>query len=388
MINDLMQTFSVGAAQVVLINTFFYWPYMFMQLPVGMIVDRYGAQKMILTMTLLFSISCFIFGGTDQFWLSCFSRFLMGFSASFAFVSTLKMANLWLPSHRFGLVTGITQSMGMLGAACGGGPAAWMIERIGWQKTVIAMGFVLFGLVLLMRMLVYLASDISESKIAHPDFQKTYQGFQQVMRNPETWWNGLVGGCLFGPTLALGEFWGVECLKNVHQISQQQAASAISMLFIGWGIGGPCMGAFSDFIGRRKPLLFTGLFASVILLLTMLFVPLSYQMLCVVVVAYGFFNSTLVVSYAVAGEINHLSVTGISLAFSNLASVVVGAAILQPLIGIILTWQYNGIMLHGVPYFSGQMYQNAMLIMPVILLIGLFAGFRLTETFCRRSSKT
>src|SRR3989338_3340653 len=115
MANQLMQEFHVYALGLGALSAFFYYPYIVMQVPVGMLVDRFGPRRLLTVMVLMCALSNFIFGIAHNIWMADLGRFLMGFSSAFAFVSCLKLATSWFYPIRFPLLAGITQALGMVG---------------------------------------------------------------------------------------------------------------------------------------------------------------------------------------------------------------------------------------------------------------------------------
>ena len=121
-------------------------------------------------------------------------------------------------------------------------------------------------------------------------------------------------------------------------------------LFIGWAIGGPVTGWISDRIKRRKIVLILSAFLSLLFAGIALLVPhlLSLTLLFSLLFLYGLANTGVATAYAVASEINPLRVAGTSVAFANMASVLIGAGF-QPLIGWLLENNWGGAMENGFP---------------------------------------
>ncbi|MDF2530171.1 MAG: major facilitator family transporter, partial [Gammaproteobacteria bacterium] len=128
---ELMATFHVDAFALGGLSGFFYYAYISMQVPVGILVDRFGSRRLLTGATLLCAISCLVFASMHTIQLGFLSRFLMGLGASFAFVGTLKLISLWFPPTRFALLAGTTQALGMLGAVIGDAPMAMIFNHFG-----------------------------------------------------------------------------------------------------------------------------------------------------------------------------------------------------------------------------------------------------------------
>jgi MFS family permease len=121
---QLMQFFHANGETVGLFSGFFYYAYIGMQIPVGILVDKFGPKWLLVMASILCTLSTMMFAQTSHITMGFLSRFLMGFGASFAFVGTLKLISLWFKAERFAFLAGLTQAMGMVGATVGLGAMA------------------------------------------------------------------------------------------------------------------------------------------------------------------------------------------------------------------------------------------------------------------------
>ena len=130
----LIQDFHTNALGVGTLSGLYYYPYIFMQLPVGALVDRYGSHRLLTLMTALCALACVMFAQASTLWLAGLARMLIGFATAFAFVGALKLVTLWFPIEKFALLAGCTQALGMLGGAIGEAPMSYVVRELGWQQ--------------------------------------------------------------------------------------------------------------------------------------------------------------------------------------------------------------------------------------------------------------
>jgi sugar phosphate permease len=384
MTTDLMRAFNVTAGSLGALSAMFYYAYVGMQLPVGALVDRFGPQKLLTIMSVICGVGCLFFAYSGSLSIASLARFMMGFAAAFAFVGALKLAKVWFPASRFGLMAGATQALGMLGAAMGEGPVSVLVKKTGWQHAMLLIGIVLIILAVLIFLIVRDKPKYAKERKQEPHYnlnQSLWQGLWQVLQSKQTWINGCVVGFLYAPTAAFAELWGPSYLHRVYAISPEVAASAISVMFIGWGISSPMVGWVSDKIKRRKPVLlgsaiFSGVFMSLVLYVPSMPVALMF----VLVFLYGVSNVGVATSYAVASEICPKSLSGTSMSFANMASVIIGA-FFQPIIGWLLDLGWNGKMLHGAPWYSATDYRMAMLALPACFIVSIIFVLFLKESY-------
>lgn len=386
MIPDLMTTFQANALAIGTMSAFFYFAYIPMQLPVGILVDKFGPHRVLTSMAIICGLACLLFGTSQNVFLAQTSRFTMGFSAAFAFVGTLKLASSWFDSKRFGLLAGMTQALGMLGALIGQAPTAMSVNYMGWRSTMYIMGFAIIVLGLLIAIFV---RDTPSRRTPKSDDQATHgvlKGLSLVIKNPHSWINAAYIGFLYAPTAAFAELWGDNFLEQGRHFSMPMAASAIGMIFIGWAMGGPLCGFISDKLKRRKPFMIASPICSMLFMTSLIYLPsLSIFSVFTLLFLYGLTNTGVVLSYAVASEINPKSINGTSIAFANMASVLIGACF-QPIIGWILDDLWRGTAERGVATFTIQEYHWALLALPICSIISLLFSFYLKETRCKNIS--
>lgn len=386
MVPELMGAFHINATSLGAFSALFYYAYVGMQLPVGTLMDKFGPHRLLTVTAMLCAIGCFLFAATESLWVAKIGRFMTGFGAAFAFIGTLKLATLWFSPYRFGLLAGATQALGMLGAAFGQGPTSLLVIHLGWRQTLWLIGGILLILAVLIGIFVR-----DREKSNNPNRSSTqakpeahlWPSLIVVFKNPQTWLVAVFAGLLYAPTAAFAEFWGTTYLVNVYGLKTEIAATGISAIFLGWAVGGPIAGWISDRIQRRKPIM---MLSGVFCLITMsmiLFIPkLPLVALFALLFIYGVCNIAVATAYAVSCEINPRRVSGTSMAFTNMASVLVGSAF-HPLIGKLLDMRWDGVMVEGARVFSVSAYQQAMVLLPLCFVLCIIICLFIKETHCK-----
>ncbi len=384
MVPELMRDFQVTAFALGALSAFFYYPYIAMQVPVGMMVDRYGPHRLLTSTAIVCAGGCLLFAFANNLATAQLGRMLMGFGAAFAFVGALKLATNWFPPERFGLLAGLTQALGMLGAFVGQAPMAWSVAQFGWRHTLVIVAISFLFLALLIGLIVR-DKPQGDKKLKQPQIIHTslLHGLKQVLQNPQSWWNAIYAGLVYAPTAAFAELWGVSFLVNAYGIDTRTAALGIGLIFIGWGIGGPLIGWFSDRILRRKPIMYASALIGCLIMGTILYIPnLPIPLLFALLFGYGVSNTGVATAYAVSAEINPRPIAGTSMAFANMASVIIGA-IFQPIIGWLLD-KHAGVTAQVVhPVYQADDFRYALVLLPVCMLLGVFFAKLVKETHCR-----
>jgi sugar phosphate permease len=376
MADQIMHHFNADTIALGSLSSFFYIGYITMQIPAGILVDRFSTRFLLGGSTLICGLSALAFAYSDLIVQAEVARFITGVTAAFGFVGALKIAKLWFPPEKIGFLSGGTQALGMLGAAIGEGQIAAVSEKLGWHTTMLWIS----GIVILLGVALLLIVRDKKQTVAQ-QHSPILQSLIIVLKNPLSWLNALIAGTLYAPIAAFGELWGPSYIHKIYNLPLTTSAGAVSFIFIGWAIGSPIAGAISDKIGRRRPVIIASAALSFVFLCAVLYLPnLSTTMLYILLFLFGISNVGVAINYAVAIEINSAQVAGTSVAFANMASILIGAA-LQPIIGALLVHGKNA---SGSQLYSAADFHSAMLVLPACSGICFLASLLLPETFPKK----
>ncbi len=374
--------FRINEAGFGILTASFYIPYILMQIPVGLTVDRLSIRWLLTVMSLVTALGCCIFGLADGLFTASVGRMLIGFSAAFAFICSLRLATSWFPPAMLGLLAGLTQALGMLGAAAGEAPVSFLVALVGWRHTMLVIAFIFIALSGLLYQFVRDKPSQHRREFPVNNHVSILQSLKIVLSNRQTWINAFYAGFLFGPTAVIGEAIGPAYLQFGRGLGAHAAAFAIGLIFIGWGISGPISGWLSDRIGRRKPLMIGSALFGVVFTTLLVFSPyLSQTTAYLLLFAFGVTNTGVAIAYAVSTELHPRNVVGTSIAFTNMASIFVGAS-LQPLVGYLVD-SVAGSRAYNVDLLLLSDFQVGLQILPLCSLMALFLAFGVKETYCK-----
>ena len=385
MIDEMMRDLHVGAVGIGFISAFFFYGYTPFQLPAGLLFDRYGPRILITLMIIVCALGALIFGLTSSIAMACAGRFLMGVGAAFSFIGALLLVSRWFPAHYFVVITGLIQLMSSIGAIVGGVPLAKITGFLGWRHTMVWVSTAGFVLALLFWMMV---RDGPKGFIDSPRTQRLgrdeWRRLKLVLSNPQTWWIGLYSFSSWAPIVAFAGLWGVPFLMQLYQVNTAKASTLCALIWLGIGVGCPLVGWWSEYIGRRVlPLAFCNLLGMIVLVLLIYCPDLPWSGVLILCFLFGLASSGQSVSFALVKDNNKSEVVGTAIGFNNMA-VVIGGALFQPLIGILLSLQWHAEKINNVPFYSVAEYQVAMCVLPLIYFLGfVLCQTVLKETRCR-----
>ena len=377
MFDHLMRDFALSGAAFGGLAVSYFYTYAAIQVPVGLLVDRVGPRLLLTVAAAVCALGSALFGLADNLTLAYLGRLLLGAGTGVAFISTLMLANRWLPPERFALVSGLTMTMGMLGAIGGQAPLGVLVETIGWRSAL----YIGAGAAVALGALIWIVGHRPAPTASAPTHRVPpfHIALAALARDRQVWLAAWFCTTLSAPMLAFAALWGVPYLVQVHGFGRAPAGLAISMMPLGLGLGAPFVGWLSDRVGARRPFVLASPILLLALWLVVLYVPVPDRALYGLFLTVGLINGVLTLPYAIGVEIAPPEMRGAVTGIINLAPML-GAVALQPAIGLFLDWQWSGAMVDGVRVYTEAAYTNALLIFPALMALTFVAMLFLDES--------
>lgn len=389
---ELMDTFKLTAAALGNLSAFYFYSYVAMQVPTGILADTWGPRRLLAVGALVCGVGTLLFGLAPTIFWANLGRLLIGGSVAVAFVGMLKLANHWLAPRQFALASGLALCVGVIGAVFAGVPLQLFVAEYGWRPIMLVSAVLPFGICVAIWLIVrddpqekgytsYAYIPVSGSRQPGPGI---VAGIREVFRYRNTWLLCLIPGGIVGCVLTFSGLWGVPFLTSHYSLPETQAAAASTALMVAWAVGGPILGGLSDRIGRRKPLYVTGCALVVLGWSVIIFVPqLPIPVLILLLVGAGFASGCMVISFAFIKESVPPRLAGTASGLCNMG-VMLGPMLLQPAIGWVLDQRWQGQMVEGIRVYSLEAYQLGFSLMVAWAGLSFVLILFTKETYCRQ----
>lgn len=344
--------FNIGATSLGLLSSAYFYPYAFIQIPVGLMVDKFGPRKIVAFFLLLTGTAAILFGSSPSFQVALWARALVGLGAGCVYIPALKMLASWYRKREFASLTGVMIAAGNFGALAAAAPLAWLVRQTSWRESFYIMG----AFTVVVAVVDYLVIRNHPKDMGFPTVDEIdgivpttgssertiglLEGLQMTLAKKEFWpvtiWSIFISGAIFG----FQGLWGGPFLMDVYKLSKVQVGSILSMISLGVILCAPIAGILSDrvFHSRRKPLLFGST------LFMLVWVPLAFftgslppQSLYPLMLAFGFFFGFFVTSFAQVKELFPLEISGTVTSTYNVFGFV-GGAVYQVIMGKIIAY--------------------------------------------------
>lgn len=387
---ELATEFGLTAAALGNLSAFYFYSYVAVQIPTGVLVDRYGPRRILTTGAVVAALGGMLFAGAETLALVQLGRLLVGASVGVAFVAMMKLSTHWFHHSRFATIAGVALGTGLVGAISAGAPLRWLADAYGWRAVLLALAAVTGALAVAIWTVVrddpedrHYASFLPRS--AHREPQRSMAaGLARVLRVRNVWLVFFVNGGLTVPLLTFAGLWGVPFLTTHYGYSTAAAAAYCSVMLLAWGIGGPVIGALSDRYGRRKPLYVAGTVVMALGCGVLFAVPGLPAFLLVTLLAItGFASGAIMIGFAYAKESAPAPLAGTTGGVSNMGNML-GGMVMQPAVGWVLDRMWQGEAVGGAPTYHFGAYRAAFALMLAWLVIAIVLAALTRETYCRQ----
>ena len=392
MTSELMHDFHISATGLGNLSAFYFYSYVAMQIPTGILADRWGPRRLLAMGALIAGGGTLLFALSTQILWASVGRLLIGGSVAVAFVGLLKLTSNWFPVRFYSMATGMALLVGIVGAVFAGPPLRLLMNLYSWRSIMFVSAIITF---LMGLSIWFFVRDLPHEK-GYKDLHDTgmhskenrHTGIVKGIGTVFTYANVvllfIIPGGIVGCVLTFSGLWGVPFLTHHHNLSPEQAAALSSTLLVAWAVGGPFFGWLSDRLGYRKPIYIAGALMTVLGWLGIVFLnPLTIGMLTLLLVITGFFSGCMIISFAFGKESVPQHLSGTVSGVINMG-VMMGPTIMQPTVGWILDRTWAGSVAGGIRIYSLHSFQSGFSLMIGWAALSFILLFFTRETHCRQ----
>ncbi|KTD71011.1 MULTISPECIES: MFS transporter [Legionella] len=377
---NIMQDYQIQADKMAWLSSIYYLSNVLFLFVAGMVLDRFSIKNTLLVAMSLCVASTFLLAYSHSFYMALLCRFITGIGSAFCFLGPVRLASHWFPPKRMALVTGAIVTMAMAGGMLAQYPLTQLVILVGWRQAVQNVGILGFVMLVLMFFWIKERPKNAIKPVAQPinviaAAKKAYFNTQYI--------RAAFYASLMNMAIAVfGAMMGTLYLVERLDINSAQASMVNGMLFLGAIIGSPLVGWISDKMGLRIMPMKMGVIASLLTLLAVLYLPVSYSVMAFLFFLLGFFTSAQVISYALVAESSPPAMTATAVSVISILTQG-GYIVYQNLFSYLLTNHGGMHMVDGTPVYLLSAYQYAAIILPIGLLIAFLMLFGLKETHCQ-----
>jgi MFS family permease len=212
-----------------------------MQVPVGLLLDRFGPRRILTIGVVVLTVAQAGFAFADSFAVALAARVLVGLGDAMTFVCVLRLVNTWFPSRRIPLVTQLTGVLGQTGAIVAAAPMAWSLRELGWTPTYLAAASI--GLFLLVALLVVVHDEPGSPRVlgAPLSWPTVRASLAESWRHPGTRLGFWVHFTTQFSATTLGLLWGYPFFVRGEGRTSAEAGALLTLLVLAVMVAGPVL---------------------------------------------------------------------------------------------------------------------------------------------------
>ena len=385
---ELSIEFGLSGAALGNLSAFYFYAYSAVQVPTGLLADRWGPRRLLTLGAALTAGGTLVFALAPSAPWANAGRFAIGAAAGVAFVSMLKLASHWMHARQFALASGVALFVGVMGATLAGAPLRAAVDAFGWRGVMGASA----GFTAVVALVIWLVVRDDPHERGYASFSPPHaEGAQpsiaaqlaEVARLRIAWLMVLLPGGICAIILTIPGLWGVPFLVTQYGFTQREAALTCSAMLVAWALACVAFGPLSERMGRRKPIYAGGLATLLVLWAVIVFTPgLSRAVLIALLLAVSIASGTFILTFALAKESVPAHLAGTASGIANMG-VMLGGMFMQPLVGYVLDLNWRGRMEHGVRVYDFDAYRWAFSLMLAWGAASLAMMALIRETYCR-----
>lgn len=254
--DNLSNELGFNSIEISNIASFTLYSYAFMQIPAGVIIDKFGARNISSLGMIIAGIGSILFGFIQNIELAYVSRVMVGAGTSVILLSMFKVQGNWFKKEEFAPASAKFSLIGNLGSVFATFPLVLLTEILGWRSS-----FILIGLIgILFGISIYFVVRNNPQECGfnlNKNKQKTTNrniklGLKSVLTKKSTLYNSVIMFSLVGVTTAFSSLWGVSYIVDIYGLSKSVSAFIVSFLTYGLVFGAIVMNIlFKKYNGNK-----------------------------------------------------------------------------------------------------------------------------------------
>jgi len=236
------ERFHISAAQLSTFTMLQLLVYAGMQIPVGLLVDRFGPRSVILTGAVLLTLSQTGFALAESYGEALAARFFVGMGDAMTWICLLRLVTSWFRGRRVPFVTALSGTLGQLGAIAAAAPMTWALGHLGWTDAYLLAAAVSVLTTIAVAIVVHDSPDDRIVRGPQLTFSAVRTSLGASWRHPGTrlgFWMHFT--TQFSAT-AMTLLWGFPFLVRGEHLSEGRASLLLSLVVVAVMYSGPTIG--------------------------------------------------------------------------------------------------------------------------------------------------
>ena len=339
-----------------LLSSVYYWTYTAMQIPSGLMADRFGPRAASTLFLLIASVGSLITCVGTEFWMIVLGKVMIAAGMAVVYVPLMKLVSVWFPKADFAVLSGIVIAVGNVGAIAATGPLEMLADALGWREVFLVLGLVTLVLALLCAVVIrnhpserglpsvesVEGSGAVESSAARIPVLK---GLRIVFSGGRRFWTcALAYFLVYGTIMTFQGTWAVTYFNSVYGFVLS-ASWMVTALGVGKILSTLAIGAMTSrgiIRSKRRTMIYgTSVFAAIWVVIFLFAGEIdSYWFWFAVSFLFGFFGGFMTLSFTQVKEWYPIAVSGTAVSGTNIF-LFLGASVCTTVSGFMVGTSYT-----------------------------------------------
>ncbi|WP_224768989.1 MFS transporter [Nocardioides ochotonae] len=338
------ERFDISASQLATFTMLQLLVYALMQMPVGLLVDRFGPRTVLLTGLAMMTAAQTLFALADSYALALLARVVVGAGDAMVFICVLRVVSSWFPVRRIPVFTQLTGTVGQLGALAAAAPMTWALGAVGWTRAYLVAAAL--GLLIGVAVLLVVRDSPEERHVRGPSTspRALVGGLVEAWRLPGTRLGFWVHFCTPFSANLLTMLWGYPFFVKGEGRTPGEAGLLLSLMVLTFIVAGPVIGWYIGNNPWHRSTIVLSVVAAMVLTWAVVLAwpgsaPMWLLVVLVVVVAIG--GPASVIGFDIGRTSNPVERLASATGIINQAGFY-ATLLLVILVGVVLDWRTPG----------------------------------------------
>ena len=297
---DLLEELALAPSSLGLLTAIYFITFASFQLPLGILLDRYGPRKVEATLLLFAGLGAYIFSQATSLSGLVVGRAFIGFGVSSCLMAAFKAYTMWFPKEKWPLVNGFQMAAGGLGALVAASPVELAVGYTDWRGLFVILAMATIASALF----VFIVVPQKNISTGGETIGQQLDGIKTIFTSRTFWALAPLTTASQATFLSIQGLWSGPWLTNVGGYNRADTAHTLSMVALAMIVGFITIGWLTQWLGRKDisttHTAVAGMSFFMLALLLLIILPVKFAV--PVWIVFGFTGTTSIIAYAALSQ--------------------------------------------------------------------------------------
>ncbi len=239
---DIASDVGLHASDIGLLTSMYFLSFAAFQLPLGILLDRFGPRRVETVLLLVAALGALLFGSLNGLAGLAVGRALIGVGVSCGLMAGFKAFVLWFPAERLPAVNGLMMTFGGLGALASTMPVGLLMHVTSWRVIFLALG----AATALLALVVFTVVPERAEPVAHTRIRDQLAGMCSVFRNRFFWRVAPAAAITTGTSVSVQSLWAGPWLYDVQGLDRLSVSQHLMIIAATLSLSYPLIGVMAQ----------------------------------------------------------------------------------------------------------------------------------------------